>query len=107
MAAVIVVREGRDWQSSGALFDWTLEYLIPRLSDEKTAEWLRSVVDENLGSLWLPDLPAEAQDEICGLLRSGLLSAAEREVPAAVDQLRELAELAGAAVAGGRDRDVP
>ena len=91
MAALIMVREGRDWQSSGALFDWTLEYLIPRVTDEKTAEWLRSVVEENLGNLWIPDLPAEAQEEIYALLRAGLLPAAERELPEpALDQLREL-----------------
>jgi hypothetical protein len=94
MAALIMVREGRDWQSSGALFDWTLEFLIPRVSDEKTAEWLRSAVEENLGVLWIPDLPPEAQEEILGLFRSGLLAAAEREIPAALDQLRELVALA-------------
>jgi hypothetical protein len=99
MAALIMVREGRDWQSSGALFDWTLEYLIPRVSDEKTAGWLRTVVDENLGSLWIPDLPAEAQTEIYELLRTGLLAAAERDLPdtpalpAALEQLRELVAL--------------
>lgn len=95
MAALIMVREGRDWQSSGALFDWTLEFLIPRISDEKTAEWLRTVVEENLGSLWIPDLPAEAQEEIYGLLRGGLIRSAEREFPdgSAVEQLRELVAL--------------
>ena len=94
MAALIMVREGRDWQSSGALFDWTLEYLIPRVSDEKTAEWLRTVVDENLGNLWIPDLPAGAQEEIYTLLRTELLAAARRDLPAAaVEELRELVAL--------------
>jgi hypothetical protein len=94
MAALIMVREGRDWQSSGALFDWTLEYLIPRVSDCKTAEWLRTVVDENLGNLWIPDLPADAQEEIYTLIRTELLAAAERDLPAAaVDELRELVAL--------------
>jgi hypothetical protein len=95
MAALIMVREGRDWQSSGALFDWTLEYLIPRLADEKAAEWLRTVVDENLGALWIPDLPPETQEEIYTLLRTGVIAAAERDFPGspAVDELRELVEL--------------
>ncbi len=94
MAALILVREGRDWQASGALFEWTLEYLIPRVTDEKTADQLRLVVAENLGSLWIPDLPADAQTEICDLLRSGVVAAAERELPpAAVEQLRELVAL--------------
>jgi hypothetical protein len=94
MAALILVREGRDWQSSGALFEWTLEYLIPRVTDGKTADQLRIVVDDNLGSLWIPDLPAEAQAEIYDLLRAGVVAAAERELPdVAVDQLRELVAL--------------
>jgi hypothetical protein len=94
MAALIMVRPGRDWQSSGGLFDWTLEYLIPRLSDEKVADWLQTVVTENLGSLWIPDLPSETQDEIYALLRTGLLPAAEQELPPpALAQLRELVAL--------------
>jgi len=94
MAALIMVRPGRDWQSSGGLFDWTLEYLIPRLTDEKVADWLQTVVAENLGSLWIPDLPSETQDEIFRLLRIGLLPAAEQELPPpALDQLRELIAL--------------
>lgn len=99
MAALIMVRPGRDWQSSGGLFDWTLEWLIPRLSDDKAAEWLRTVVAENLGNLWIPDLPAGAQEEIYRLLRSDVLTAAERELPEspakpyALSQLRELVAL--------------
>jgi hypothetical protein len=94
MAALIMVRPGLDWQSSGGLFDWTLGWLIPRLSDEKTAEWLRTVVEENLGNLWIPDLPASAQEEIYRLLRSGVLPAAERELgETALAQLRELVAL--------------
>jgi hypothetical protein len=94
MAALIMVRPGRDWQSSGGLFDWTLEYLIPRLTDASTAEWLRTVVEENLGSLWIPDLPYPAQAEIYTLLRADLLRAAEAELPAAaVAELRELIAL--------------
>lgn len=89
-----MVRPGRDWQSSGGLFDWTLEFLIPRLADEKTAEWLRAIVDENLGSLWIPDLPEEAQEEIYAVLRGGLVAAGAHELPPyAVDELRELVAL--------------
>jgi hypothetical protein len=95
MAALIVVRPGADWQSSGGLFDWTLEYLIGHLSDNQTAGELRTVVDNNLGSLWIPDLPDASQQEIFALLRAdAFIEAAEREVPAAVDHLRELAALA-------------
>lgn len=94
MAALIMVRDDRDWQSSNGLFDWTLEYLIPRLSDYKTASLLREIIDENLGNLWIPDLPVEAQEEVYAVLRSGLVSAAVHELPpSAVDQLRELVAL--------------
>jgi hypothetical protein len=94
MAALIMVRPGRDWQSSGGLFDWTLEYLIPRLSDKETADWLRTVVEQNLGSIWIPDLPPHTQDQIYDLLRTEILAAARRELPAeAQDQIQELVDL--------------
>ena len=99
MAALIVVRPGADWQSSGGLFDWTLEFLIPKLSDRKTAEWLRSVVDNNVGSIGIHEFPRETQEEIVTLLRTALVPAAERELPegpakaAAIDRLHELVDL--------------
>ncbi len=94
-----MVRSNRNWQATGGLFEWTLEYLIPRLDDQKTADWLRMVVAENLGSLWIPDLPDAGREEIYALLRSGLLAAARRELPdgpdkgAALARLRELVSL--------------
>ena len=99
MAALIMVRPGRHWQSTGGLFEWTLEYLIPRLDDHKTADWLRMVVAENLGSLWIPDLPEAGQREIFVLLRTDILAAARRELPDgpgkddALVQLQELVAL--------------
>ncbi|MCY1137543.1 hypothetical protein OWR29_05985 [Actinoplanes sp. Pm04-4] len=96
MAALIMVRQGRDWQATGGLFEWTLEYLIPRLDDRKTADWLRMVVAENLGSLWLPDLPDAGRAQIFALLRSDLVAAARRELPegpAKSDAIAQLGEL--------------
>ena len=99
MAALIMVRPGVDWQSSGGLFDWTLEFLIPKLSDRRAAEWLRTVVDNNLGSIGIPDFPTETQEEIVNLLRGGLIRAAERELPEgpakvpAIAHLQELVDL--------------
>lgn len=81
------------------LIEWVLEYLAPRMRDPAAADWLRTVVDDNLGSVWIPDLSPDARDEIFGLLRGGLLEAAERELPdgpgkaATMDQLRELVGL--------------
>jgi hypothetical protein len=100
MAALIMVRPGADWQVTGGLFDWTLEYLIVRLTDPSAAAELRTIVDNNLGSLWIPDLPEKVQQEIYALLADGLVDAAERELPegpgkaSAVDRLRELAAMA-------------
>ena len=99
MAALIMVRPGVDWQASGGLFDWTLEFLIPKLSDRKAAEWLQTVVDNNLGSIGISDFSAETQEEIVRLLRTGVVPAAEHDLPegpakaAAVASLRELVEL--------------
>jgi hypothetical protein len=101
MAALILVRDDVDWQASNGLFEFVLEYLIPRLSDRATAEWLRTVVDDNLGSIWVPEFPEATQTEVFDLLRSGLIFAAEQELPAgpskepAVEQLRELVGLLG------------
>jgi hypothetical protein len=99
MAALIMVKPGLDWQASGGVFDWTLAFLIPRLSDKKTAEWLQTVVDNNLGSIWIPDFPNETQEEIFTILRDGLISAAEQELPEgpakapAIAHLQELVDL--------------
>jgi hypothetical protein len=99
VAALILVKPGLDWQSTGGLFDFTLEFLIPKLSDKDTADWLQTVVDNNLGSVWLTDFPADTQQQIFDLLRSGLVPAAERELPdtpakaTALAQLRELVDL--------------
>ncbi|MEU6020353.1 hypothetical protein [Micromonospora sp. NPDC047134] len=81
MAGLIVLRPGVDWIATGGLFDWTLEFLISRLSDRAAAEQLQEIVDNNLGSLWLHELPGSAQQEIIGHLRNGLVSAGEAQLP--------------------------
>lgn len=99
MASLILVRPGLDWVASGGLFDFTLEFLVTRLSDGKAAESLRTVVDNNLGSVWLTEFPEATQQEIFTLLRTGLIAEAERALPpspakaAALVQLRELVDL--------------
>jgi hypothetical protein len=99
MASLILVKPGLDWVASGGLFDFTLEFLIPRLSDEQAAESLRTVVDNNLGSVWLIDFPETTQAEIFALLRTGLLAEAQRALPdgpaktAALELLQELVDL--------------
>ncbi len=98
MASLILVRPGVDWVASGGLFDFTLEFLIPRLSDPKAAEALQAVVDNNLGSVWLTDFPAATQEEVFLLLRTGLIAEAEGSLPegpgkaAALDALQKLVD---------------
>ncbi|MGW4942471.1 hypothetical protein ACWEOZ_12910 [Actinoplanes sp. NPDC004185] len=99
MASLILLKPGVDWVASGGLFDFTLEFLISRLSDEKAVESLQAVVDNNLGSVWLTDFPATTRQEIFTLLRTGLVAEGERALPegpakaTALDLLRELVDL--------------
>src|SRR5687768_3978212 len=106
MASLILVRPGLDWTASGGLFDFTLEFLIPRLSDRQAAESLQTVVDNNLGSVWLTDFPPETQQEIFDLLQEGLIPEAEQALPEspakrpALDHLQELVNLTSTPPAG-------
>jgi len=99
MAGLIALRPGVDWTATGGLFDWALEYLIARLSDREAADRLQEVVDNNLGSVWFNEFPAQTQHEIAELLRGGLVAAAEQELPdgehkpAALRHLRDLVDL--------------
>jgi hypothetical protein len=99
VASLIVVKPGLAWLSSGGMFGFALRYLAPRLSDRRAADWLRTVVDHELGSVWVPDLPPATQGEIFTLLRRGLVSAAVRDLPdgptkgPAVAHLQELVRL--------------
>jgi hypothetical protein len=96
MAGLILLKPGVDWEATGGLFDWTLEFLMPRLSDKDAVQRLREVVDNNLGSLWLNELSPQAQQEIVNQLRKGLIAAAESELPETdrkADAIRHLQEL--------------
>jgi hypothetical protein len=99
MAALIRLAPDVDWTASGGLFDFTLEYLIDRVEDKDAAAWMREVVDNNLGSLWITEFPQTTQRQILDALRSGLVSAAERDLPEsdrkaeALDHLRALVDL--------------
>ncbi len=99
MAGLISLKPGVNWTATGGLFDWTLEFLIARLSDEAAVERLHEIVDNDLGSLWISEFSATTQQEILVLLRNGLVSSAERELPesdykpGAVRHLQELVDL--------------
>lgn len=100
MAALIVFKPGVDWTTTGGLFDWTLEFLMRRVPHQEVVDHLREIVDNNLGSFWLDDVPARYRAEILTRLRQELLAAAERELPdtdqkpAALGHLRELVDAA-------------
>lgn len=104
MAGLIVLKPGVDWTATGGLFDWTLEFLISRLSDRQTAGALQEIVDNNLGSLWIADLPAPAQREIVGHWRNEIVTAGEQQLPDTeqkVDVIRHLQELVDATYSAG------
>ncbi|RBJ09321.1 hypothetical protein DRA43_04705 [Micromonospora provocatoris] len=81
MAGLVVLRPGVDWTTTGALFDWTLEFLIARLSNRHAAAQLQEIVDNSLGSFWLENLAPSAQREVVNHLRADLVTAGERHLP--------------------------
>ena len=99
MAGLIVLKPGVDWTATGGLFDWALEFLIPRLSDKEAVERLREIVDGNLGSLWISEFSTAVRLQIIVALRARLVTAAERDLletdhkAVAVQHLQELVDL--------------
>jgi hypothetical protein len=101
MAGLLVLKPGTDWSVSGGVFDWTLEFLMDRLSAPEAVDRLREIVDNNLGTFWLADLPADARRQAIAQLRDHLVEAGNRELPESphkpdvIRRLQELADLAG------------
>lgn len=96
MAGLIVLTPDVDWAASGGLFDWTLEFLMPRLSDATVVERLHEIVENNLGSLWISEFPDGVQRQILREFVDNLVPAATVGLPdtaAKPDVLRHLAEL--------------
>ncbi|SRR6266536_10718 len=101
MAGLLVFKPGADWTATGGLFDWTLEFLIDRISDRAVVDRLRKIVDNNLAIVWVSEFPTQAQREIVAVVRNELITAAERELPEsdhkteAIRHLQELVDLTG------------
>ncbi|MFG1654507.1 hypothetical protein ACGFIE_31700 [Micromonospora sp. NPDC049275] len=109
MAGLIVLKPGVDWTATGGLFDWTLEFLISRLSDRQTANHLQEIVDNNLGSMWVSDLPDATQREIVSHWRSGLIAAGQQHLPDTehkADVICHLQELVDATYSAGFQESV-
>ena len=99
MSGFMIVKKGVNWSTTGGLFDWTMEFLESRLSDVKTARYLRGLVEDNVQMLALPDLPSQTRQEIVTVIQNELVAAGEREIPNgdgkpfALNALRELVAL--------------
>jgi hypothetical protein len=100
VAALILLDEGIDWQTSGGMFDWTLEFLIDRIEDQQAIDRLHQIIDNNLGSLWLTEFTPPVRTAALEHLSRDLLPAAEQHLPPsdrrdeALAALRALAGLA-------------
>ncbi|MEH1057143.1 hypothetical protein V6U89_18315 [Micromonospora sp. CPCC 206171] len=104
MAGLIVLKPGVDWTATGGLFDWTLEFLISRLGDRQVAGHLQEIIDNNLGSFWVSELPQDTQTEIVNHWRRGLIAAGEQDLPETeqkADVIRHLQELVDATYSAG------
>ena len=96
MSGFFILGEGVYWSVSGGLFDWTLEFLVSRVSDGYAVDRLKEVVDNNLQSFSLLEFSAPARAEIIHSLREGLLDAADMQLaPSDITKarLQELVDL--------------
>jgi hypothetical protein len=106
VAALILLEEGIDRQTSGGMFDWILEFLIDRIADQEAADRLRQILDNNLGSLWLTEFTPAVRTAALEHLARGLVPAAEQRLPLsdrrdeALAALRTLAGLASSRLGG-------
>jgi hypothetical protein len=77
----LLLKPGVDWTATGGLFDWVLQFLIPRLSDKEAVERLYTIANGNLGSLWISEFPTPVRLQAIAALRAGLVTAAEQGPP--------------------------
>lgn len=98
MAGTISLGPEQRWSVASWLFDWTVEFLAERVSEPDLRASLKEIVDENLGWLGLADFGGDSEREMRGLLRGGVVEAADRTFDSAmtgreavIGHLRELA----------------
>jgi hypothetical protein len=100
VAALILLDDDAEWQSTGGMVDFVLEFLIERIDDPGAVQRMREIVDNNLGSLWLTEFPPAARTAALEHLSRDLVPVAERDLPAsdrrddALAAFRALADLA-------------
>ncbi|GGN58994.1 hypothetical protein GCM10010112_13380 [Actinoplanes lobatus] len=73
MAALLVLGPGIDWPTCGGLFDWTLDFLVARISDPAAIARLREVIDNSPGSVDLTEFSLAARVEVRAQLRDNLV----------------------------------
>lgn len=81
MSKDILVSEEYGWSASFGLFEWTVGFLRDAVTDESTKDWLRTVLDENLGVVDLSTLPERGRREILHALRESFVPAINARFP--------------------------
>lgn len=105
MAGTIFVAPNRTWPAASWAFHWVAEYLADNLTDKDAIDYLREVVDTNMGLLSLKedggDFTPRARHQILNLLRNNLVPDAEQRLPTenfdregALELLQQLADMA-------------
>ena len=105
MAGTIELGDSSRWDVPSWAFNFVLDYLVRRLDGEPIAQELREVDEENVGFLNIGEFGPTVRIQVLSLLRDGLVADAEQRVPedlpgraGGIDRLKELADLAGAAL---------
>ena len=105
MAGTIELGDSNRWDVPSWAFNFVMDYLVRRLDGEPIAQKVREVDEENIGFLNLGEFVPTVRIQVLSLLHDGLVADAEQRFPedlpgraGGIAQLKELAELAGAAL---------
>jgi hypothetical protein len=103
MAGAVFVTQDLIWTASSSGLHWVGEFLFDHLEDPQAREYVREILDNNIGSLALDDFSPTARHQVLNLLRDELVDdARERLSPDPIrrqnylEALQELEEMARA-----------
>ncbi|WP_258724661.1 hypothetical protein [Cellulomonas sp. NS3] len=102
MAGIVFVSGSSHWDVSSSVFCWAVDTLADRVASADLVERLRTISDDNLGSLRLSELTPEQRSELVAHI-GALPRVADETLPPSperhvvVAQLQELADLVAAA----------
>jgi len=105
MAGTIFMAPNRTWPVASWAFHWVAEFLADNVEDKEAVDYLREVIDSNIGILSLMeeggDFNASARRQILDLLQNKLVPDAERRLPSenfdrtgGLEVLQELSDMA-------------